>query len=217
MNAAIDRILHRHLILRGGTSTAAGELAWDVSFPADPDDEGSPALSFTCRFTLEGGRVTAVDCEAPLDRYTPDQAAAVAELHTDLTASMERERITFDSFEALAAFLVDAGATEEEGTVEMPTGEESVFASVVPVAREPWVSLSIPFVDDADPDWLLEQTGNMTHIHFEAFDGSMSLACAFPLALMTGQRLLELIDDLASFRERLIEDLDAGDEDDEEG
>ena len=221
MNVALDRILHRLLILRGGTATAAGDLAWDVSFPADLDAEDAPELAFPCRFVVEGGQVTAIHCDAPLASYTLEEATAVAELHTELAAAVERERITFDSFEALAAYLAsETGAEAEDGSIEIPApteDEESVFASVVPVAREPWVSLSTPFVDDADPDWLLEQNGNMTHIHFEAFDGSMSLACAFPLALMTGQRLLELVDDLASFRERLIEDLDAGDEDDEEG
>jgi hypothetical protein len=220
MNAALDRILHRFLILRGGTSTAAGDLAWDISFPADIDAEGSTTLSFQCRFEVEGGRVTAIHCDAPLDRYSPDQATAVAELHVELTAAIERERVTFDSFEALAAYLAsETGGEAEGGSIEIPApteDAESVFASVVPVAREPWVSLSTPFVDDADPDWLLDQNGDMTHIHFEAFDGSVSLACSFPLSLITGQRLLELIDDLASFRERLLEDLQGGDEEDDE-
>jgi hypothetical protein len=214
MDAAIDRILHRALILRGGIATRAGDLRWDVSFPDDPDAEDGPTLAFQCVFTVQGDRVSAVHCDAPLDRYTEDQASAVAELHDDLEAALARERIRFDSFEALAAYLVEAGAQESEGSIEMPAGEESVFASVVPVSREPWVSLSIPFDDDADPSFLLEQNGNLTHVHFEAFDGAVSLACAFPLAHLTGERLLELIDDLASFRERLLDELDG---DDDEG
>src|SRR5262245_15175394 len=129
MHAAIERILHRHILLRGGTATAAGELAWDVSFSLDPDDEASPALSFACRFTVEGGRVTTVHCDAPLDRYDADQAAAVAELHEELAGSLDRERIGFASFEALAVYLVKAGATEDDGSIEVPAGDESVFLS----------------------------------------------------------------------------------------
>jgi hypothetical protein len=210
---SIDRILHRHLILRGGKSTAAGEMTWDVSFPEGPHADDAPPLSFQLRFAFEDGQVV-LHCDAPLDRYTAEQAVAVAELQTDVAESIERERITFASFEELAAYLVEGGAHQEEGTIEMPAGDESVFASIVPVAREPWVSLSTPFVDDASPEWLLDQNGNMTHLHFEAFEGGVSLACAFPLALLTAERLIELIDDLSSFRERLLEDLD-GDEDDD--
>lgn len=216
MHAAIDRILHRHILLRGGTATAAGDLAWDVSFfQADPDDDASPPLSFRCRFTVEGGRAT-VSCDAPTSPPTPEQAAAIDELRADLALSLERERVGFASFAELAAYLVDAGATEEEGTIEVPAGDESVYLSVVPVSREPWVSFSIPFEDDADPEWLLAQNGDMTHVHFEAFEDSVSLACAFPLALLTGERLVELVDDLATFRERLLDDLEGGGEEDED-
>ena len=218
---AIDRILHRVTILRNGTSAPAGDLAWDVSFPADPDDESSTALAFRCRFTLDGGQVTELHCDAPLGQYTPEESLAVAELNTDLAAAFARENITFPSFEAVADYLVaETGAVVQEGTVEIAPAEEdeeaeSVFASVVPVAREPWVSLSTPFADDVDPEWLLEQNGNLTHVHFEGFEGSVSLACAFPLALLTAQRLVELIDDLAAFRLRLLDDLEGGDEEDE--
>ena len=50
------------------------------------------------------------------------------------------------------------------------------------VVSEPWVSLSTPFSDEASPEWLLEAAGSLTHLHFEAFEGAISLACAFPLA-----------------------------------
>jgi hypothetical protein len=215
--ATIDRILHRHAILRGGTSTAAGDRAWDIELPENVEDEDAVTLSFRSQITLEGGRVTSIGSDAPLDRYTEEQALLVAAFHTDLAAAFAREGVTFPSFEALAEHLVaEAGGEEEDGAVQIPSPDEDgepVFVSLVPVAREPWVSLSTPFVDDVDPEWLLEQNGALTHVHFEAFEGSVSLACAFPLALVTGERVLELVGDLFTFRERLLEDLENGDED----
>lgn len=238
-DAAIERILHRITIQRDGTATAAGDRTWEISFPLDPEDEASPTLSFRCRVTIDGGRVTEIHCDAPVhvrgsagtspasprppvDQHSPAEAAAVAELQADLAAAFAREAITFASFEELAEYLVtETGADVEDGTVEIAPAEdddesESVFAAVVTVAREPWISLSTPFADDVDPEWLLEQNGDLTHVHFEGFEGSVSLACAFPLALTTAQRLVELIDDLADFRLRLLDELEGGDEEDED-
>jgi hypothetical protein len=219
-SAAIDRILHRHVLQRGGTSTAAGELSWDVAFPADDEDEDAATLSFQNNFTLEDGRVTSIGCDAPLDQYTMDQAMAVASFQTDLAAALAREGMTFASFDALAEHLVaEADGEVDDGAVRIPPADEDgepVFVSIVPVTGEPWVSLATPFVDGVDPGWLLEQNGELTHVHFEAFEGSVSLACAFPLAQVTGQRVLELVDDLFSFRERLLEELESGDEEEEE-
>ncbi len=233
MNAAIDRILHRHMILRNGTAEPTGgqasgqtsgqtggaafELTWDVSFPADPEAEDADVLSFPCTFTVVEERVTAIHCGSPVDRYPPDQASVVSELVDDLAESLEREGVRFTSFEALVAYLVKAGGTETEGSVEVPSGADSTFVTVVPVEHEPWVSLSIPFDEDADPEWLLEKNGDLTHVHFEAFEGGVSLSTAFPLALLTAERLLELIEDLGSLRERLLDELDGGDEEDDQG
>jgi len=47
------------------------------------------------------------------------------------------------------------------------------------------VSLSTAFLDDVDPEWLLARNADLMHVHFEAFEESVSLACAFPLALLT--------------------------------
>ncbi len=219
--AAIDRVLQRLVILRNGTATAAGDLAWDVTFPEDVEQAEGATLAFRIRVTLDGERASAVEHDAPLDRGTPARAAAVAAIQAELAAALAREAIRVPSAEALTEYLVaETGGELDEGTVEIPAGDvdgEPVFAAIVPVAREPWVNLSIAFDDGADPDWLLEQSGYLTHVHFEAFEGSVSLACAFPLALLTAQRLLELVDDLVTFREQLLDELDGGDGEGEEG
>jgi hypothetical protein len=91
-----------------------------------------------------------------------------------------------------------------------------VYVSEVSVEHEPWVSLSIPFVDDVDPAWLLEQNGQLTLAHFESFEGEVSLACAFPLPDLTALRLLEMVDDLTSLRAALLDELNGGEEEEED-
>jgi hypothetical protein len=218
--AAVDRIHQRLALTRGGTATAAGVLRWEVALPEDPEADDGPILRFHNALKLEDGRVTTIDCDARLDRYTADQAGIVASFQAALATALRREGVVFASFADVAAFLeAEVGARMEEGAIEIaPEAEdvEPVFVSEAPVAREPWVNLSTAFVDDVDPEWLLEQNGLLTHLRFESFEGDVSLSSALPLADLTGQRLIELVDDLFSFRERLLDELEGGDEDEED-
>jgi hypothetical protein len=213
-HAAVDRIHQRLALSRGGTAAVDGELRWAIEIPADLDDDDSPTLSFHNELVVEDGRLTAIQCDARLDLYTPEQGAVVATFQNNLATALRRETATFVTFAELTGFLVaELAATVEEGTVEIPAATEDgepVFISEVPVAREPWVSLATPFVEDCDPVWLLEQNGLLTHLRFEAFEGDVSLATALPLLGLTGQRVVDMIEDLFSFRERLLEEMDGG-------
>lgn len=216
---AFDRIHQRLALTRGGTATLTGELRWEIALPEDADADDSPTLTFHNQVVIDE-RQLAIHCDAPLDQYTPAQAEAVAEFQRDLATAIKREAKSFASFDEVAEFLTaELGAELEEGTVEITPDDEDaepVFVTDVAVAREPWISLSTPFVEDVDPAWLLEQNGLLTHVHFEAFEGDVSLATSLPLDGLTGQRLIELVEDLFSFRERLLDDLESGNEDEDE-
>jgi hypothetical protein len=220
-SAALDRILQRIALALGGTASAAGGTTWEITVPEDAEQEDGPTFSFRHTFTLEGGRVADIRCEAPLDRLPAPKALLVGEVSRELAAAIAREGVVFGGFREVEEFLVaELGAEVEEGYVEIAGDDEdapSVIVSDVRVAGEPWVNLSVPFVDEVDPLWLLEQSGTLTHLHFETYEGEVSLACAFPLALLTGERLMELVDDLTSFRGSLLDELEEGDEDEDEG
>lgn len=219
-HAAIDRIHQRLALSRGGTATASGPLRWDISIPEDFDDDDPTILSFHNELVIKDGHLTAVQCDARLDLYTPDQAGVVATFQSHLATALRRETVIFTSFADVSGFLVaEHDAKLEESTVEIAAADEdseSVFVSDIPVAGEPWVSVATAFVDDVEPLWLLEQNGLLTHLHFESFEGDVSLATALPLAGLTAQRLMELVEDVLSFRARLLEELDAEEEDDDE-
>jgi hypothetical protein len=220
-HAAVDRIHQRLALSRGGSATAEGELRWAIEIASDLDRDDAPMLSFHNELVVEGGRITAIQCDARLDKYTPDEAGVVATFQNNLATALRRETVTFSAFADAAGFLAaELGAKEEDGTVEVPAVTEDgepVFVSEAPVEGEPWVSLAIAFVDDVDPLWLLEQNAMLTHLRFEIFEGDVSLATALPLAGMTGQRMVEMIEDLFGYRERLLDELEnGGDEEGEE-
>jgi len=215
----IERIHQRLALSRGGTVTTVGEMRWQIALPEDPDADDSPTLSFQNEVVIEE-RQLALHCDARLDQYTPAQADVVGAYQSELAAAIQREAAVFATFDDAAHFLVaELGGELEDGTVELAPADEDgepVFVAEVAVAREPWVSLSTPFIEDVDPEWLLEQNGLLTHVHFEAFEGDVSLATALPLAGLSGQRLVELVEDLFSFRARLLDDLESGGDEDED-
>jgi hypothetical protein len=217
-HAALDRIVQRLCLELGGSAEPVGELGWDIVLPEDPEQEDGPKISFRDQFVVEDGRITSLESDAPMDKVGPAQQQMLRELHQALANALRLESTGFASFDDVAKFLVaELEASVEDDTVEIPAREEGgepVYVSEVPVAREPWVSLSVAFDDDTDPEWLLEMNGNLSHVHFESFDGSVTLATAFPRALLTGQRLLELVDDLVSYREEMLAEMEG--EDDEE-
>jgi hypothetical protein len=219
MKNEFDRIHQRLALSRGGTATLAGELTWEITLPEDADADDSPTISFRNQVVIEEQQL-AIHCDAPIDRLKPAQTELIKAFQGDLATAVRREGVGFDSFDAVARFLIaELDAELEEGTVEIPPAFEDgepVFVTDVAVAREPWVGLATPFVDEVDPAWLLEQNGLLTHVKFEAFEGDVSLATAFPLAGLSGQRLLELVEDLFSFRERLLDELEGGGDEDEE-
>jgi hypothetical protein len=218
-SAALDRILQRLAISRGGTASAVeGGATWELTLPEDPEREDAPTFSFRDTFTLEGGRVTEITCDAQFDRCSKPQAFLVAGVTRELAAAIAREGVVFGAFREVEEFLAaELSGEVQDGFVEISSGEDgpSVVVSDVRVAREPWVNLSTSFVDEVDPMWLLETNGALTHLHFETYEGEVSLACAFPLAHLTGARLVELIDDLFSFRDNLLTELEEGEDEDE--
>jgi hypothetical protein len=220
-SAAIDRILYRLAISRGGTAAAVeGGLTWEITLPEDPERDDGPTFSFRNTFTLEGGRVAEITCDTPMDRCSKVQAFLLAGVTREMAAALEREGVVFGAFSEVEAFLVrEFSGKAEDGFVEISVDEDgpTVVVSDVRVAHEPWVNLSTSFVDEVDPEWLLETNGALTHLHFETFEGEVSLACAFPLALLTASRLVELVDDLFSFRENLLTELEEGEDEEEEG
>lgn len=218
--AAIDRIVHRLSISHGGEAKHVEGLTWSIEIPEDIEQEDGPKLAFHNAFKIEGDRVTEIACDAPVGRYQMHQAEVVAGFQKDLAAALGRERAAFSTFEQVIGFLTEEIEAEVEGDVVLvqPDGEdaEAVTVSCVNVAHEPWISFSTPFLDDVDPAWLLERSGELTHIHFESFEGQVSLAGAFPLHGLTAERLLELLDDLVSFRESFLAELAEGDEEEDE-
>src|SRR5512146_823894 len=119
-NASLDRIQQRLVMARGGTVTAAPGTTWEISIPEDPEREGSPALTYRNTFKLESGRVTEIGCDAPLDRYTVEQALMVAGLHRDLASAIAREGVVFGAFQEVDEFLgAELSAQKQEGYVEV--------------------------------------------------------------------------------------------------
>jgi hypothetical protein len=204
--AALDRIVQRLVRARLGQAASAGELAWDVSFPEDPEDENPAEVAFKIRVPVEDGLPTAIESDGP--GADVEQVPMRAAFLTDFAAALAQERVTFDSFEALAGYLIeafdceieDSGAVRIDPVDEDDTPLRSLFVSPVLLAGEPWVNLDSPFPDDFSAESLLRMNGKLTHLHFEAFEGGVRLAGAFPLVLMTGRRITELVDDLLRFR-----------------
>jgi hypothetical protein len=220
-SAAIDRIHQRLADTMGGSATRTDELRWHVELPEDPDTEDSSVLSFNSELVFDSASTT-IKNDADLGKLTAQQATVVAEFNRDLATALKREGTIFDTFDEVAAFLEEeAGASIHEGVVVLDPEEDDeegapVYINEVSVEHEPWVSLSIPFVDDVDPAWLLEQNGQLTLAHFESFEGEVSLACAFPLPDLTALRLLEMVDDLTSLRAALLDELNGGEEEEDE-
>src|SRR4051812_27552997 len=97
-HAAIDRIHQRLALSRGGTATASGALRWDISLPDDFEADAPTILSSHNELVVEDGHLPAVQCDARLDQYTPDQAGVVATFQSQLATALRRETFTFTSF-----------------------------------------------------------------------------------------------------------------------
>ncbi|MBL9024476.1 MAG: hypothetical protein JNL21_19935 [Myxococcales bacterium] len=219
-SAAIERILHRVCIFFGGRAVADGPMRWALAIPESPDDPDDRGLTFHLDVHHVEGQL-GIDCDAPIDTYTKDQAILLSKVTRAFADGLARERRTFATFADLTAFL------QEEHTIEDHSADGYLFiqddadfpvtVSEVAVAREPWITVETPFVEEVDASWLLERNGLMTYLHFESNEDGVSLSASFPLALLTGQRLTELIDDLILFcanTEQALDD-EAEDEDDE--
>lgn len=217
-SAAIERILHRVCIFFGGRAVADGPMRWALSIPESPDDPDDRGLAFHLDVHHVEGQL-GIDCDAPIDTYTKDQAILLSKVTRAFADGLTRERRTFATFADLTAFL------QEEHTIEDHSADGYLFiqddadfpvtVSEVAVAREPWITVETPFVEEVDASWLLERNGLMTYLHFESNEDGVSLSASLPLALLTGQRLTELIDDLILFCANTEQALDDEDEDDE--
>jgi hypothetical protein len=207
LHSALDRIVVRLCLARGGMATAVGGMRWAIELPA-----GDTVLMFRDEVLGEGGALE-IRCDAPLDLYTPEQAGVVAELHRALAAALPREGIAFAAFDDVAHFV--AGAFEADVHTETshlevePESDQPTTIKLVRVEGEPWLWIATPF-DDADPGWLLRKNFELVQLRFELTDeGAVYLATGFPIAALTAQRLVELIEDLHAYHERLADELAA--------
>lgn len=186
-DAAVERILSRLCDARGGSATREGD-GWRVEVP----DE----YSFHQRVAgIE------LSCDAPLDTYSVEQARAVAVFERELAEALLREKIRFPTLAELATYLAthrEVRNRSDEGFIEVPN--ESEWTLVITTAHffhEPWIELALAFHDDTSPDWMLERNGELVGLAFEiAPSGGAGLRWSMPLALVTAQRLLEMIEDL---------------------
>lgn len=213
--AAIERILQRLCIARSGQATPAGADRWTVEI----EDGQDPAttLTFIQGVSPDGLRLS---CDAPLDRSTVAQATAVAELQSELTTALTQEKIRFKSFADVAAFIdgrYEADVHADDGWLVIgPDGAVPVSVTGPHVSREPWIEVSAAFDADANPAWLLEKNGEMTSVRFEMANDSVGLVAAFPIPLLTAQRLVEMIDDVLVMYSVLEAEYEVSETDDED-
>src|SRR5688572_15554742 len=148
--AAIERILQRLCIARSGTATPAGPQRWAIEI--EDGEEPATTLTFTQGVKADGLHLS---CDAPLDRYTPAQARAVAELQTELATALTHEKIRFLSFADVAAFIdgrYEADVHADDGYLVIgPEGAIPISITGPHVSREPWVEVSAAFDNDANP------------------------------------------------------------------
>jgi hypothetical protein len=220
-SAAVERILHRVCIAFGGEAQPDGPMCWSLAIPEDIDNEDEAGLAFHVALRHVEGRQE-IDCDAPLDSYTKEQAILVAQVMREFADGLAREQRTFATFADVAIFLKEGHTIEDHsanGYLFVQDNEDfPVTVNEVLVARETWVTVETPFVEEVDESWLLERNGLMTYLHFESDEDGVSLSATFPLAMLTGQRLTEIMDDVVLFCRNAERELDGEDgEDDEEG
>jgi hypothetical protein len=200
-HSALDRILVRLCLARGGMATAVGGAQWAIELPA-----ADTVLMFRDELVIDGDQLE-IRCDAPLDLYTPEQAVVVTELHAAIASALPRERIAFASFDDVALFVsgtYEADVHADTGHLEIePEGEQPTTVKLLRVEGEPWLWIATVF-DDADPEWLLRKNFELVQLRFEMTDdGTVYLATSFPVAGLTAQRLVELVEDLHAYHERL--------------
>ncbi len=219
-SAAVARILHRVCIAFGGQAIPDGPMRWALEIPEDIEDEDDAGLAFHVALRHVQGRQE-IDCDAPLDSYTKEQAILVAQVMREFADGLAREQRTFAAFADVATFLKEAHTIEDhsdEGYLFVQDNEDfPVTVNEVLVAREPWVTVETPLVEEVDASWLLERNGLMTYLHFESDENGVSLSATFPLVMLTGQRLIEIMDDLVLFCRNTERELDGEEEEDDDG
>lgn len=218
-SAAVERILHRVCIAFGGKALSDGPMRWALMIPQNVEDDDDDGLAFHVELQHVQGSQE-IDCDAPLNTYTKEQAVLVAQVMRAFADGLAREQRTFATFADVAAFLKEAHTVEDhsaDGYLFVQDNEDfPVTVNEVLVARETWVTLETPFVEEVEASWLLERNGLMTYLHFESDEDGVALSASFPLALLTGQRLTELMDDLVLFCGNAERELDGEDEDEDE-
>jgi hypothetical protein len=159
-----------------------------------------------------------------------------AELLVDLGKRIDDECASFIDFDDVRQWLASRWelARDEEDTVAvdytLPSDDDDddededaaprtqrVHVSAYEVDGEPWVVLSSGVVrqDDADPEDLLLRNSKLPFAMFglDEADGVYNLYYSFPIEAMSGARLVDLLDSLASTADSLEEELDTGDDD----
>ncbi len=197
----VERVLRRACRARGGDAARAAASAWDVALAVDEGGRVAP-VRFRDRFAL-AERPVRIDSDAPLASLSPAGARQVAAFHADLARALAREAVAFSSETEVIAFLArELGARGDEGPAVFGALARVPFDSwpvEVLVKRmgdgEEWVVVATGF-RDAPPEWLLDRSGMMAAFHFGGSAGSYVLETALPLALVTGERLVELVHDV---------------------
>ena len=199
--SAIQRILGRLSRDKGGDVSRSEDGAWAVSI-ADPTRDGE-RLSFELAIAVEDGRVTRIECDAPVDTYSIEQATRVASYIRKISERLTSERIGFESYEGLARFVerdheVAREPDRDRLTIDV---EPPIDISGTTFDGEPWIWFGAWFgeSEELDPARLLTQNGECVFLDFEDIDGDVYLSTALPLAMLTGARVLEVIEDLSAW------------------
>jgi hypothetical protein len=210
-HASIERLLHRICMDYFGAATPLGPLRWQIEIAEEAEAE---PLRFTQTVSTDG-LVLHNDAEV----LTVAQGTLIGRFQTDFATALRNERIVFDSFAQLAAYLEGqyaiASHLDDGYIVFNPETEHPIAITAPTVAREPWIELSVDFPGDANPAWLLEQNGHATCVRFEITGDDheiVKLVSSLPLLALTGQRIIDIIGDLITYHGNYLRDFEAGDE-----
>ena len=214
-HASIERLIHRVCMDHFGAATPLGPLRWQVAIAEDGEAE---PLRFTQTVSTDG-LVLHNDAEV----LTVAHGTLIGRFQTELATALRNERIVFDSFAQLAAYLEGqytiAAHLDDGYIVFNPDADHPIAITAPTVAREPWIELSVGFPGEANPAWLLEQNGNATCVRFEITGDDneiVKLVSSMPLLAMTGQRVIDVIEDLITYHGNYLRDYEAGDEEEED-
>ncbi|HEU0035501.1 MAG TPA: hypothetical protein VFQ53_33050 [Kofleriaceae bacterium] len=167
------------------------------------------------------GDAVRIATDGPWPDIDVEVAREFASFMRGVAMRLDHEAVRFDSFEDIGAYLerderARYDAAEEVVYFHPISSVETVRVYPVQVAGEPWIAFSITLAEDdqVDPSWALLQNARSSCGSLAWVDVAdrYDLEHTYPLMELTGQRLYELLETLATKRESLLADLDDGDD-----